>query len=68
MRAFGLTVTIAATLMSLGGMARAADIRVLAVRAPEVAIRSLAADFAKESGHQVTFTIGSPAVGCITRR
>ena len=62
MRAFGLTVTIAATLMSLGGMARAADIRVLAVRAPEVAIRSLAADFAKESGHQVTFTIGSPAV------
>jgi molybdate transport system substrate-binding protein len=62
MRAFGLTVTIAATLMSLSSMARAADIRVLAVRAPEVAIRNLAADFAKESGHQVTFTIGSPAV------
>jgi molybdate transport system substrate-binding protein len=62
MRAFGLTVTIAATLMSLSSMARAADIRVLAVRAPEVAIRNLAADFAKETGHQVIFTIGSPAV------
>ena len=62
MRAFGLTVTIAATLMSLGGMARAADIRVLAVRAPEAAIRNLAADFAKETDHKVVFTIGSPAV------
>ena len=49
MRAFGLTVTIAATLMSLGGMARAADIRVLAVRAPEVAIRSLAADLPRKA-------------------
>jgi molybdate transport system substrate-binding protein len=62
MRAIGLTVTIAATLMSLSSMARAADIRVLAVRAPEAAIRNLAADFAKETGHQVIFTIGSPAV------
>jgi molybdate transport system substrate-binding protein len=62
MRAFGLTVTITATLISLSSMARAADVRVLAVRAPEVAIRNLAADFAKETGHQVIFTIGSPAV------
>jgi molybdate transport system substrate-binding protein len=61
MRAFGLIVTIAATLMSLGGMARAADIRVLAVRAPEAAIRNLAADFAKETDHRIVFTIGSPA-------
>jgi molybdate transport system substrate-binding protein len=62
MRTVGLTVTIAATLMSLGSMARAADIRVLAVRAPEAAIRNLATDFAKETGHLVIFTIGSPAV------
>jgi molybdate transport system substrate-binding protein len=62
MRAFGLTVTIAATLLSLVGTARAADVRVLAVRAPEVAIRNLAADFAKETDHRIVFTIGSPAV------
>jgi molybdate transport system substrate-binding protein len=62
MRAFGLTVTIAATLLSLSGMAGAADIRVLAVRAPEAAIRNLAADFAKETDHKIVFTIGSPAV------
>ena len=55
-------VTIAATLISVAGMARAAEVRVLAVRAPEVALRNLAADFAKETGHQVVFTIGSPAV------
>jgi molybdate transport system substrate-binding protein len=62
MRGLGRIVTIAATLISAAGMARAAEIRVLAVRAPEVALRNLAADFAKESGHQVVFTIGSPAV------
>ncbi len=62
MRAFGLTVTIAAMLMSLGGMARAADVRVLSVGAVQVAIRNLAADFRKETGHQVIFTIASPAV------
>ena len=49
-------------LLSLTGMAGAADIRVLSVDAVEPAVRSLAADFAKESGHQVIFTIGSPAV------
>jgi molybdate transport system substrate-binding protein len=62
MRGLGRIVTIAAMLISVAGMARAAEIRVLAVRAPEVALRNLAADFAKESGHQVVFTIGSPAV------
>src|SRR6185295_4099254 len=62
MRASVRTVLIASTLMSFAGMAQAAEIRVLAVRAPEQALRALAADFAKESGHQVTFTIGSPAV------
>jgi molybdate transport system substrate-binding protein len=62
MRASVRTVLIASTLMSFAGMAQAAEIRVLAVRAPEQAIRALAADFAKESGHQVVFTVGSPAV------
>jgi len=61
MRAFVGTVLVASMLMSCAGMTAAAEIRVLAVRAPEVAIRALAADFTKESGHQVVFTIGSPA-------
>jgi molybdate transport system substrate-binding protein len=62
MRAFGRTVTIAATLISYTGMAQAADIRVLSVGAVQVAIRNLAADFSKETGHQVIFTIASPVV------
>jgi ABC-type molybdate transport system substrate-binding protein len=62
MRAFGRIVTIAATLIAFAGMARAADIRVLGVAAVEVAIRAAAADFQKETGHQVIFTIGSLAV------
>jgi molybdate transport system substrate-binding protein len=59
MRAF---ITIAAMLVSLTGMAKAAEVRVLSVGAVQHAIRALAADFAKESGHQVIFTIGSPAI------
>ena len=62
MRTFGRVVSIAAVLTSLTGMAAAADIRVLSVGAVQNAVRNLAADFARESGHQVLFTIGSPAV------
>jgi len=62
MRAAARTVTIAAMLLSLAGMAAADEIRVLSVGAVQNAVKGLAADFAKESGHQVTFTIGSPAV------
>ena len=62
MRVIGRTVTIAAMLLSLAGMAAAAEVRVLSVGAVQNAVKALAADFAKESGHQVVFTIGSPAV------
>jgi molybdate transport system substrate-binding protein len=62
MRAVVRTVTIAAVLLSLAGMARTAEVRVLSVGAVQNAVRSLADDFAKESGHQVIFTIGSPAI------
>ena len=62
MRAFGRTISIAAVLMSLAGMAAAADIRVLSVGAVQNAVRPLAADFAKETGHKIVFTVGSPAV------
>lgn len=61
MRAFGRTITIAAVLIWLTGMACAADVRVLSVGAVQHAIKSLAADFAKETEHRVIFTIGSPA-------
>ena len=65
MRTFARIAAIAVMLLPPAGMARpaaAADIRVLSVGAVQNAVRSLAADFTRESGHQVLFTIGSPAV------
>ena len=61
MRTCGRSACIAVMLISLMGMAAAADIRVLSVDAVQNAVRSLAADFAKDTGHQVIFTVGSPA-------
>src|SRR5712675_1713069 len=62
MPAFARIITAAAVLLSLMGMASAAEIRVLSVGAVQNAVMAIADAFAKESGHQVTFTIGSPAV------
>jgi molybdate transport system substrate-binding protein len=62
MRAFGRIISIAAVLVSLAGMAAAADIRVLSVGAVQNAVRPLAVDFSKETGHKIVFTVGSPAV------
>jgi ABC-type molybdate transport system substrate-binding protein len=62
MRAFGRTALFAAVLVSVAGMAAAAEVRVLGADAVEQAVRAVAADFAKETGHQVIFTIGSAAV------
>jgi molybdate transport system substrate-binding protein len=62
MRAFGRMVLIAATLMSLAGMAGAAELRALSVGAVQNAVRTLAAEFNKETGQQVVLTIASPAV------
>jgi molybdate transport system substrate-binding protein len=61
MRGFARSITIAAVLMSAMGMARAADVRVLSVGAVQNAVKSLATDFTKETGHRIVFTIGSPA-------
>jgi ABC-type molybdate transport system substrate-binding protein len=61
MRAFARTFLIAATLISLAGMAGAADIRMLSIDATQDAVRALAAEFQKEAGHQVVLTVGSPA-------
>jgi molybdate transport system substrate-binding protein len=62
MRTCGRLACIAAMLLSLTGMAIADDIRVLSVGAVQQAVKTLAADFGKESGHHVVLTIGSPAV------
>jgi molybdate transport system substrate-binding protein len=62
MRAFGRTISIAAVLVSVAGMAAAADIRVLSVGAVQNAVRPLAVDFSRETGHKIVFTVGSPAV------
>src|SRR5262245_55036372 len=62
MRTFGRIASIAVTLISLTGMAAAADIGVLSVGAVQNAVRALAADFGAESGHHVVLTIGSPVV------
>ena len=62
MRTCGRLACIAAMLMSLTGMAIADDIRVLSLGAVQQAVKALAADFGKESGHHVVLTIGSPAV------
>jgi len=62
MRAFGRTILVAAVLVSAAGMAAAADVRVLAADVVQQAVKAVAADFARETGHQVIFTIASPAV------
>jgi ABC-type molybdate transport system substrate-binding protein len=62
MRAFGRIIVIAAVLVSAVGMAAAAEVRVLGVDRVEPAVRAVAADFARETGHQVIFTIAAPAV------
>jgi molybdate transport system substrate-binding protein len=62
MRAGGRIITIAAVLGTLAGMARADEVRLLSVGAVQNAVRSLAADFTKDSGHQIVLTFGSPVI------
>jgi molybdate transport system substrate-binding protein len=62
MRAFGRTITIAAVLISVAGMARAAEVRVLSVGAVQNAVKTLVTDFSKETGHKIVLTLGSPVV------
>jgi molybdate transport system substrate-binding protein len=62
MRTFGRLACIAGMLTSLTGIAAADDIRVLSVGAVQNAVKALAGDFEKESGHHVVLTIGSPVV------
>jgi ABC-type molybdate transport system substrate-binding protein len=59
MRAAAGTVLIAAMLMLFGGMARAADIRVLGVDTVQDAVRALAEEFGKQTGKEVELTFDS---------
>ena len=62
MQSFGRIAAIAVMLVSLAGIAAAADIRVLSVGAVQNAVKELAAEFGHETGHRVVLTVGSPAV------
>jgi molybdate transport system substrate-binding protein len=62
MRSLGRIASIAVMLVSLAGIAAAADIRVLSVGAVQNAVKELAAEFGHETGHRVVLTVGSPAV------
>ncbi len=59
MRSAARTVLIAAMLMLVGGMARAADIRLLGVDAVQDAVRAIAEQFGKETGREVELTFDS---------
>ena len=60
MRAWVRTVSVAAVLLARADMAGAADVALLSVGPVQHAVHSLAADFAKETGHQVVLTVVSP--------
>src|SRR5262249_21559628 len=62
MRIFRRIVSAAVMLIPLMGVAGAADIRVLSVGAVQHAVRELATQFGKETGHHGVLTIGSPVV------
>ncbi|MBZ5668834.1 MAG: substrate-binding domain-containing protein [Acidobacteriia bacterium] len=55
-------VCAAAALFLSGGMAQAAEVKVLIAGALQNAIRPLAADFEKETGNKVTITASNPAL------
>src|ERR1700730_13190035 len=59
MRGAARMIIIAAMLMSVSGMARGADIRVLGIDVVQDAVRALAEEFGKETGQQVELTFDS---------
>ena len=59
MRAAARMIIIAAMLMSVSGMARGADIRVLGIDVVQDAVRALAEEFGKQTGQQVELTFDS---------
>jgi ABC-type molybdate transport system substrate-binding protein len=62
MRMFARPAFAAVMLASLAWPASAADIRLLGIEAVAAAVRPLAADFARQTGHQVLLSFASPEV------
>jgi molybdate transport system substrate-binding protein len=54
------TALVALALAASTGVATTAEVRVLSVGSTQHAAKALAADFSKQTGHQVTFTITPP--------
>ena len=48
------------TLIVSSTLATAADVRVLSVGSTQIAAKAIAAEFERETGHKVTFTIRPP--------
>ena len=61
MRAIARTALIAAALILRASMADAAEIRVLSVSVAQPAVQTLAPEFKKDTGHDITLMLGSPA-------
>src|SRR5438132_10900179 len=61
MRAFLHTTALTAlTLIASSTLATAAEVRVLGVGPTQIAAKAIAAEFEKQTGHKVTFTIRPP--------
>jgi len=61
MRAITRTALIAAALILRASIADAAEIRVLSVSVAQPAVQTLAPEFKKDTGHDITLMLGSPA-------
>ena len=55
-----ITALTALTLIASSALAIAAEVRVLSVGSTQIAAKAIAAEFEKQTGHKVTFTIRPP--------
>jgi molybdate transport system substrate-binding protein len=61
MRGRGPTFFLSLALITSAGVATAADVRVLSVGSVQIAAKALAAEFTRETGHNVTLTVVTPS-------
>jgi len=62
MKATGACAIAMLAFIGTARLAGAADIHVYSTGAPAMAAKTVAEDFAKATGHQLTFTVGQPAI------
>ena len=60
MRLFFRIALSGLTLIASSTLATAAEVRVLSVGSTQIAAKAIAAEFEKQTGHKVTFTIRPP--------